>query len=481
MDVCMTTPTFEHGCEFSMTIGGELVTTAERLDVVNPASGEVFTTAPRAGQKELDMAVAAGQRAFADWKRRPFNERRKLLADCAKLISKNAEELAQLFTAEQGRPLAMAKEEVLGAALWLKGMGMHELAVEVTEDTEARRVEVHRVPLGVVCGIVPWNFPVLLAFWKISHALLTGNTMVLKPSPYTPVTTLRIGELLNEVLPAGVLNIISGGDELGPMMTSHPGFAKISFTGSTATGKRIMASAATDLKRITLELGGNDAAIVMPDVDVKAVAQQLFMGAFFNTAQICIATKRLYIHEDIYDEMRDRLHGLAKVLKVGNGFDEGVLFGPMQNKLQYDRVSALMAEAREAGLAVLEGGPVPETGYFLPLTLVDNPPDDSRVVTEEAFGPILPLLKFSTVDEVVARANNSEYGLAGAVWSKDIEQAVAIAHRLETGTVWINQNLQSSPSTPLAGHKQSGIGAENGMDGLLEFTQPKAIYIPKAQ
>jgi acyl-CoA reductase-like NAD-dependent aldehyde dehydrogenase len=462
-----------------MTIGGELIDTAERVEVINPASGDAFTSVPRAGQAELDQAVAAAAGAFPAWKATPYDARRQILAAASKVISTNADELAQSFTLEQGRPLAFAKEEILAAAMWLKGMGMHELPVEVTEDNEHRRVELHREPLGVVCGIVPWNFPVLLAFWKISHALLAGNTMVLKPSPFTPVTTLRIGELLRDVLPAGVLNIISGGDELGPMMTVHPGFAKISFTGSTATGKRIMASAANDLKRITLELGGNDAAIVLPDVDVNEVAQQLFMGAFYNSAQICIATKRLYIHEDIYDALRDRLYEMAKSLKVGDGMEPGVMFGPVQNRPQYERVKAIMNEARDQGLTLLEGAAVPEQGYFLPLTLVDNPPDDSRVVTEEAFGPILPLLRYSDIDDVVARANNSEYGLAGAVWSKDIAKAVEIAHRLETGTVWINQNLQSSPTTPLAGHKQSGIGAENGLDGLLEFTQPKAIYIPK--
>ena len=465
--------------DVAMIIDGERVSTGEFMDIINPATGDVFARAPRAGQPELDRAVAAAQRAFPAWKATPYGERRQSLAAAAKIIMANVDELARLFTLEQGRPLAFAREEVMGAAMWLKGMGMHELPVEVTEDTEKRRVEVHREPLGVVCAIVPWNFPVLLAFWKISHGLLAGNTMVLKPSPFTPVTTLRIGELLRDALPAGVLNIISGGDELGPMMTTHPGFAKISFTGSTATGKRIMASAAQDLKRVTLELGGNDAAIVLPDVDVESVAKSLFMGAFYNTAQVCIATKRLYIHEDIYDELKGHLHALAQSLKVGNGLDDGVVFGPLQNALQYERVKALLEDARAQGLTLLEGGPVPEQGYFLPLTLVDNPPDDSRVVTEEAFGPVLPLLKYRDIDEVIARANDSEYGLAGAVWSNDIDAAVAIAQRLEAGTVWINQNLQSSPTTPLAGHKLSGIGAENGRDGLLEFTQPKAIYIPK--
>jgi acyl-CoA reductase-like NAD-dependent aldehyde dehydrogenase len=381
---------------------------------------------------------------------------------------------------EQGRPLPGAKAEIQGAASWLKATTMLDIPVDITEDSDTRRVEVHHVPLGVVCGIVPWNFPVLLASWKIGPALMAGNTLVLKPSPFTPLCTLRIGELIGDVFPAGVFNVISGGDALGPLMTAHPGFAKISFTGSTATGRRVMESAAKDLKRITLELGGNDAAIVLPDVDVDAVAAQLFEGSFYNTAQICVATKRLYIHADIYDALRDRLHQLAKDLPVGDGAEQGNRYGPIQNEPQYRRVLALLDDARANGLTLLEGGPVPDAGYFVPLTLVDNPPEDSRVVVEEAFGPVLPLLKFDDIDDVVARANDSEYGLAGAVWSADIAAATAIAHRLDTGTVWINQNLQSTPFTPLAGAKQSGFGQENGVPGLLEFTRPKAIFIPKA-
>jgi acyl-CoA reductase-like NAD-dependent aldehyde dehydrogenase len=277
-----------------------------------------------------------------------------------------------------------------------------------------------------------------------------------------------------------VLNVISGGDALGPLMTAHPGFSKISFTGSTATGKRVMESAARYLKRITLELGGNDAAIVLPDVEVDAVAAQIFEGAFHNTAQVCVATKRLYIHADIYDAMRDRLHELARSLPVGDGSQQGNRYGPVQNEAQYRRVRTLIDDARAAGLTLLEGGPVPDRGYFIPLTLVDNPPEDSRVVTEEAFGPVLPLLNFDDIEDVIARANATDYGLAGAVWSGDVAAATAIAHRLETGTVWINQNLQSTPFTPLARAKQSGFGQENGVPGLLEFTRPKAIFIPRA-
>ena len=465
---------------FVMTVDGQSVETARIIPVHNPATGEVFAEAPAADEADLNRAVAAAVRAFPSWRDTPMAERKAALIKAADIIEAQADALAALFTREQGRPLPGAKAEIAGAAMWLKATTMLDIPVEVTEDTPERRIEVHHVPLGVVCGIVPWNFPVLLAAWKIGPALMAGNTIVLKPSPFTPLTTLRIAELIRDCFPAGVFNVICGGDELGPLMTAHPGFAKISFTGSTATGRRVMESAARDLKRITLELGGNDAAIIMPDVDVDAVAEQLFEGAFHNTAQVCVATKRLYIHADIYDRLRDRLHQLARETPVGDGAEQGNRYGPIQNEAQYRRVVALLDDARANGLTLLEGSAVPEKGYFVPLTLVDNPPEDARVVVEEAFGPVLPLLKFTDIDDVVARANDTEYGLAGAVWSGNVEQATAIAHRLDTGTVWINQNLQSTPFTPLAGAKQSGFGQENGLAGLLEFTRSKAIFIPKA-
>ena len=467
--------------DYKMLIGGALVDTADALEVANPATGKPFATCPKAGGEHLDQAVAAAQAAFPAWKATPIDERRALLKQAGDLIMANADALASLFTREQGRPTELAKQEIFGAGFWFHSTAALDLPVDVTEDNDQRRVEVHHDPLGVVAGIVPWNFPVLLASWKIAPALLTGNTIVIKPSPFTPLCTLKIGELVADLFPKGVINIITGGDELGPMMTAHKGFAKVSFTGSTATGIKVMQSAAADLKRITLELGGNDAAIVMPDVNPDKVVPQLFTGAFSNSAQICVANKRLYVHDEIYDKVRDGLIELIETAALGDGSEQGTEFGPVQNKLQYDRVMALMADAKAEGLALHHGKDGPnEDGYFVPLTLVDNPPEDSRVVQEEAFGPILPMMRFSDLDEVIERANATEYGLAGAVWSADLEKAQEIAARMETGTVWINQNLQSTPFTPLAGHKKSGFGAENGIYGLREFTQPKSVFIPKS-
>lgn len=471
----------EFGTNYCLTIDGAPVQTADILDVFNPATGLPFAKAPRAGQVELDKAVDAAKRAFPAWKALGWEARRNLLIGAAKAIEPHAESFARLFVQEQGRPYDMAKGEIDLGSYWIKAVARQTLEDEVVEDSDTRKVIVRHEPLGVVAAIVPWNFPFLLAIWKIAPALVAGNTMVLKPSPFTPLCTLKLAELWREILPPGVFNVVSGGDELGPMMTAHPGFAKISFTGSTATGKRVMESAARDLRRITLELGGNDAAIIMPDVDVAKVAQQLFFGAFYNSAQICVATKRMYVHEDIYDELRDALHALAKASVVGDGAQQGVTFGPIQNRPQYERVKRLIDGAKAQGLVLLEGSAVPENGgYFVPITLVDNPTETADVVTQEAFGPVLPLLKFSDVDDVVNRANASEYGLAGAVWSQDIDAAVAIANRLETGTVWINENLQNAPHVPFAGAKQSGFGVENGKEGLREYTWPRTVFVPKA-
>jgi aldehyde dehydrogenase (NAD+) len=321
----------------------------------------------------------------------------------------------------------------------------------------------------------------MMAIQKIAPAMLSGCTIVLKPSPFTPLTTLRIAELIAGVVPPGVVNIITGEDDLGPLMTGHPDIDKITFTGSTATGKKIMEGASADLKRITLELGGNDASIVLPDADPKKVAEQLFWSSFSNAGQICVAAKRVYIHEDIYDELSAAIVEYAKTVRVGDGSEQGTGVGPIQNKKQYERVLELIEDAKSNGYKFLVGGDVDPSGsgYYVPITILDNPPEDARIVAEEQFGPVMPLMKFSSDDEVIARANNSEYGLAGAVWTKDTERGVKIAEQLETGTVWINEFLHLSPFAPFGGHKQSGFGAEYGIEGLKEFTYSQVITVKK--
>lgn len=465
--------------DYVMTIDGRPVAGEAVFDVINPATGEVFAAAPECSQGQLDKAVAAAQRAFKGWRNMPIAERQALVAHAGNLLITHADEMARLFTREQGRPVEGARDEIAGAGAWMKAVAQMSPPVHVAEDSEHMLVETRYMPLGVVCALAPWNFPVNLAMWKVAPALVAGNTMVLKPSPYTPLCTLKIGELFAGIFPPGVFNVVSGGDDLGPMMTRHPGFAKISFTGSSATGKRVMETAAQDLKRVTLELGGNDAAIILPGVDLDAIVQSVFMAAFYNTSQICVATKRLYVHEDVYDGLRDGLAAMAAMVKMGDGAEQGTMLGPIQNKRQYERVLELLEDAKASGLTLIQGAAPNNGGYFIPVTIVDNPPEDSRVVQEEAFGPILPMLKFSDIDDVVERANATNYGLGGSVWSPDPEKGLEIARRLETGSVWVNQMTHVRPDTPFGGHKQSGIGVENGLDGFLEYMAPQSVYVAR--
>ena len=466
--------------DFTMTIGGKAVTGAASFPVLNPATEQPFAQAPDASREQLDQAVAAARAAFPAWAATPYAERQKLVAGIAGILAQNVDGLHRLLTREQGKPHGDAQGDVMGGAYWCQAASTLELPVTVVEDTAERRGETRHVPLGVVGAIAPWNFPVLLAFFKVAPALLAGNTLVLKPSPFTPLTTLKIGELLRGVLPDGVLNVVTGGDSLGPWMTSHPGIDKISFTGSTQTGRKVMASAAETLKRVTLELGGNDAAIVLPDVDVAAVAEQLFWAAFRNTGQICIATKRMYVHKDIYEPLKAALVDYAKSVKMGDGAEQGTQLGPIQNKQQYARVLELIADAKDKGYKFLMGGETSTApGYFVPISIIDNPPEDSRIVQEEQFGPVLPLLKFDNLEEAIARANASDYGLGASVWSADEDAALAVGQRLQAGTIWINETQHISPLGAFGGHKQSGLGSEGALEGLLEYTNAQTTYVRK--
>ncbi len=462
-------------------INGQLTDNGKWIDVVNPANEKVIGAVPDCGQSELDTAVSAARAAFPKWKATPIEDRRAALNKMAGIIKANADELMRLLTSEQGKPHMQAGGEIAGCSGVAMGLASLSLEETISEDSDKRISRTRRVPVGVVGGIVPWNFPVLMAVQKIVPALLSGCTMVLKPSPFTPLATLRMAELVKDCFPDGVLNVITGGDALGPMLTAHPGVDKITFTGSTATGKRVMESASKDLKRITLELGGNDAAIVLPDADVSKVAEKLFWASFYNAGQVCIAAKRIYIHEDIYDELSTAIAAYAKAVKVGDGAEQGTAVGPIQNKPQYNRVLELIQDAKDKGYKFLAGGDTDPAvpGYFVPVTVLDNPPEDARIVAEEQFGPVMPLMKFSTVDEAIERANNSPYGLAGSVWTSDTDAGVAVAERMETGTIWINESMNLSPFAPFGGHKQSGFGAEMGTEGLLEFTYPQVISVAR--
>ncbi|WP_256841954.1 aldehyde dehydrogenase family protein [Ornithinimicrobium cryptoxanthini] len=467
---------------YTLTIGGEpVVGDLPELPVTNPATEAVIAHAPHASRDQLDAAVAAAREAYRTWSQRPASERRSVVEAIAQTLEDHTDDLASLLTQEQGKPLPNAKAEVSRSGMWARELARiaiddGTLDDEVVVDNDTHRVVLRRVPLGVAGAIVPWNFPVSLAIWKIAPALLAGNTIIVKPSPNTPLTGLYLGELLREVVPAGVVNIITGDHDLGAWMTSHPGIDKIAFTGSTATGKKVMASAAENLSRVTLELGGNDPAIVCPDADIAATAQRLFWASFSNSGQYCLAAKRLYIHDKIFDEFAAEFAEHAKNARVGDGLDEGVQLGPVQNKAQYDIVQAFIRESRDRGDDILVEVPVEhDRGYFIGPVVVSRPPEDSSLVTEEPFGPIVPLLSYTDLDDVIARANASAYGLGASVWSSDPAKAREVAQRIGSGVVWINDVQMLMPDFPMGGHRESGIGRENGADGVLEYTNTQSL------
>jgi acyl-CoA reductase-like NAD-dependent aldehyde dehydrogenase len=457
-----------------LLIGGKLVDGDATMDVINPANEEVLATCPRGSKAQLDKAVAAAKAAFPAWAAKPIAERKAVLNAVADVIEKNAAQLGRLLTQEQGKPLADAIGEAYGLAAFCRYFTSLDLPEKILEDSGTRKVEMRRKPLGVIGCIVPWNFPLILIGLKMPAALLAGNTIVLKPAPTTPLATLRLGELIADIVPAGVINIITDQNDLGGELTKHPDVRKISFTGSTATGKKVMEGAAATLKRITLELGGNDAAIVLDDVDPKTAAPKIFDGAFQNSGQVCIAMKRLYVHESIYDEMCDALAAVAKAAVVGDGLQQGTKIGPLQNKMQFEKVKEILDDARKHG-TVIAGGEVLDKGYFIRPTIVRDITDGTRLVDEEQFGPVLPVIKYSDPEDALARANASPYGLGASVWSSNMARAHALAQRLDAGTVWINKHIDLAPHIPFGGAKQSGLGTEMAEEGLNEFTQIQVI------
>lgn len=470
---------------YGLIIDGKKIVTERTFGVRNPATGEVFAQCPVAEIPHLDQAVDAARRAFSSWSQVADAERRAKVHALADLLERHTPELMELLTRENGKPLGGYQGigsgmELGGSIAWTRATAELSLPVKVIQDNDDARVEVHRKPLGVVGSIPPWNWPLMIAIWHIMPALRTGNTVVIKPSSLTPLTTLRFVELANDLLPPGVLNIVTAESGIGSAMAKHLGINKIVFTGSTPTGKSIMQNGAVNLKRCTLELGGNDAGIVLPDVDPKAVAPKLFMAGFHNNGQTCACLKRLYVHEAVYEEICREMVAIAKEVKVGNGLEEGVQFGPLQNQDQLNLVVELAEDAKRAGGRILCGGSrLPGPGYFYPLTLVADVSDGVRLVDEEQFGPILPVIKYSDIDEVIGRANRSPFGLGGSVWSKDLDQAQALASRLECGTAWVNDHASVQPDAPFGGVKQSGYGVEFGHYGMEEYTSIQTLKIVK--
>jgi acyl-CoA reductase-like NAD-dependent aldehyde dehydrogenase len=470
---------------YPLVINGECIREGETFDIINPATGSAFASCVRASEADANAAVAAAKAAFPAWSQTSDEERKGLMHQLGALLEENLPELAGLVVSETGKPMQGltgigAGMEVGGASAWAHVTADLDIPVEVVSDDDQGRVEIHRRPLGVVASITPWNWPLMIAIWHIIPAMRAGNTVVIKPSPFAPVATTRFVELANTVLPPGVLNLVSGGPELGAVLTEHPDVSKVTFTGSTPTGKAIMKSGAGNLKRLTLELGGNDAGIVLDDVNVDEIAPQLIPVIFHNNGQTCAALKRLYVHESIYEAMCTKLSELAKELVVGNGLEESTDLGPCQNERQFNIIKEFAESARrDNGRFLCGGNPIEGDGYFFEPTLVADLSEGSKLVDEEPFGPIAPIIKYSDIEEVIARANSSASGLGGSVWSSDPARAAAIASRLECGTAWVNQHGALRPDSPFGGVKASGIGVEFGPHGLAEFTNIQTVMLPK--
>lgn len=463
---------------FYNLVDGERVQSIRNMAVIDPSTEMELAAVPDVDRAVLDQAALAARRAFPAWRDTPWKNRRDAIKEMLDRFKLHESELAALLAAEGGRAVPTAEWELrwvtdlYGPAL----LGM-TLSDRRWQQDGVGNVTQRHVPLGVVGAISPWNLPVLLAFTKVLPALLAGNTVVLKPSPYTPLTVLRMIDHVRDLFPAGVLNVISGGNDLGPLMTSHPQFDKIAFTGSTATGRRVLVSAAETLKRTTLELGGNDAGIVLPDADVSAIAEPIFWSMFLLNGQACVGLKRLYVSETIYDELAAALVAIAARQRLGSALDPEATWGPVQNRDQLDHLNATWSEIQADGAPLLFRGEAPESegGYFFPITLLDNPSNHAAYVQQENFGPLRSVMKYSSLDDAVRAANDTTYGLGGSVWGSDPVTLESVARRIEAGTVWINQHLNLNPEMPFTGHKSSGIGVEFGQEGLQAYTNLQII------
>ncbi len=464
--------------QFEMTIGGRSVPATAYQTIMNPSTGAVVGLCPVGTVEHLDQAVIAAEQAFASWRHSSDSQRQAACRAIARVVTDNARELSVLLTQEQGKPLkGLGSEfELGGCAAWAGYTASLGLPMKVIEDSPSKRIEQHREPLGVVGSITPWNWPLMIAIWHIVPAIRTGNTVVIKPSPFTPLGTLRMIELIAAVLPPGVVNVVAGGDDLGAAISRHGRIRKLVFTGSIATGKKVMASAAPSLKPLTLELGGNDAGIVLPDADIAKLVEPMFWGAFINSGQTCGALKRLYVHDSVHDQVCQALVEFGRQIPMGDGMDESNVLGPLQNERQFRRVIELVEDAKSHGAKVLLGGaPRGGSGFFYPVSFLSEVADGMRIVDEEQFGPVLPIIRYSNVDDAIARANGTDFGLDASVWGSDKAKTAAVAARLEAGTVFINKHAEIAPNVPFGGIKSSGLGVEFGQEGLEAYTTIKIV------
>ncbi|KAL2155445.1 hypothetical protein VTH82DRAFT_187 [Thermothelomyces myriococcoides] len=471
------------GLQFFNVVNDELRSSSNIHRVTDPRSEEELWPCPVATTQDFEDAVAAAQEAFKTWSLTTVEERQALLVKLADVIKDNAEELASILMRETGKSKILADIDVQASIAQALYFSKNALTDEVQYEDENQKVVATHIPLGTVGAICPWNFPLILSNMKVVSALVTGNCVIVKPSPYTPYAVMKWAELSRGILPPGVFQVLNGGADLGAAMTTHPGIAKISFTGTIAVGRKVLAACAPTLKKVTLELAGNDACIVCPDADLDRAVPSVASGGFFNAGQVCVASKRIYVHESIYDEFLGRLvREVETKYAIQEDPQAPSVFGPLDNKAQYEVVKGFFEECKSKGYNVVTGGQtekVKPKGFWLPPTIVSRPPEESRLVQEEQFGPILPILSWSDEDDVIRRANLANAGLGASVYSSDLAQAERIARRLETGSVWINQFERPNYGAFFGGIKDSGFGGEMGKQGLLSYCYTKCLHYPK--
>jgi acyl-CoA reductase-like NAD-dependent aldehyde dehydrogenase len=471
---------------YLLNINNELVDSPnEKIKVYNPVNNQVIGEAPSATREQTEAAIAAAKAAFPAWSGLSWDEREKYLVAFSDAIAEHREEFKELLCKEQGKPFHHDHNICVDFTIdWIKDYAKLRLEPNVIFDDDMHKVVVEHVPIGVVGMIMPWNFPFLLALWQIAPCLLAGCPVVLKPSSFTPLTSLRFGEIAAQIFPAGVLNVLSGkGSEVGDVLGTSVDIAKIAFTGSIATGKKLMEQAGATVKRLTLEMGGNDACIVLDDADIEKVIPQIAWAALGNTGQWCIAIKRIYCHEKIYDEFLKALVDFVSKLKMGDGMLPETDLAPINNKRQYNKLLDMIDDIKKNGYTIAyEATPDPDwdpNGNWIPVMVIDNPPEDSRIVQEEQFGPIIPVMKWNDLDDVIEKANATRFGLGGSVWGEDRERAEAVARRVRTGNVWVNEIHIHHIAVPFGGIKESGLGVENGIIGLEEYCDSVTYFFAK--
>ncbi|KAF9871182.1 aldehyde dehydrogenase [Colletotrichum karsti] len=468
--------------QFFNIIDGKRRSSERHHQCTDPRTEEPLWNAPIATTKDLDEAVAAAKRVLKTWSQTSNAQRSECLRKIVEIYTAHKQELMEIVMKETGKSSLMAEIEIGNTCEQTLYYAKNNLEDEVTFEDDKLKIVATHAPLGIVGAICPWNFPLILSNIKVVSSLITGNCVIVKPSPFTPYSVLKSIELCIEVFPPGVIQVLNGGVDLGVAMTLHPDIAKISFTGTIATGKSVMTNCAKTLKRLTLELAGNDAAIVTEDVDIRNVAGLVATGSFFNAGQMCVATKRVYVHDSIYDQFLKAFTAEAqKAFTVNENAAAPSLFGPVSNKMQYDIVREIVEDCKKNGYNVVAvDRPVGSKGFWVPPTIVSKPPEDSMLVREEQFGPIIPILSWSDEDDVVRRANLSNAGLGASVYCRDVTRAEKIARTLEAGTVWINMPEQPHPGGFFSGQKHSGHGGEMGKQGLLSYCYTQSLQFSKA-